>query len=349
MTCFAPCGLALIVAMQTPAAATESPDLKVVIDDTALDEDPDRGSSLERRRRRDPADVAPRFDPRPRLRDRDRDRRPARRSDAANDRPRLKDSDERPKRVTAIMRLKHIPAQDAATTLTKWMELESGVTGRSTATVVPVLITNRLMVTGEPSHLEQIETILRQLDQAPPQIQIKALLVHVSLPEDAADVDKLGSFKGDMDEIVGQLKEKGDVRVLAESELLAGDNQPAFVLVGNRVPRVTGTTNTGRGRTKSVNFENVGTILGVTARVADDERISLEVDVERSQLGPKNEGALLSADDDDEPRVQRIETLTVQTTATLRSGETAVLGGLVYQDERGRGQVVVLIQPTIRP
>lgn len=387
MTCFAPLGLALIVAMQSPTAesatATSVPDLNLAVDGKATDEDPDDRSPESQRARRDAGADAPReipdsdaaderpqdrdragedrprrrsadgADRRPRIRDRaGADRPPRRRSDSdvdvANDRPNARDTEGERQRVTVIQRLKHVPAKDTATTIAEWIDLESKLTDQNPPTVVPVVISNSLMVTGEPRQVREIDWLVRQLDQLPAQVQVKALLVSLSLPEDTADVSELGPFQGGISEIVTEMRQRGEVRVLAQADLLAGDNQPAFVMVGNRVPRITATTTSSRGRLNSVQLENVGTTVGVTARVADDERIALEIDVERSHLGPQSEGTPLAArEQEDVPRAQHVETVTVQTTATLRSGETAVLGGLVSKDERGRGQVLVLVQPTI--
>ena len=56
------------------------------------------------------------------------------------------------------------------------------------------------------------------------------------------------------------------------------------------MPRITGASVSSSGRVNNVEMENVGLILAVTARINDDGLVTMEVDLEKSQLGDADEG-----------------------------------------------------------
>ena len=114
------------------------------------------------------------------------------------------------------------------------------------------------------------------------------------------------------------------------------------------MPRVTGTTVSSRGRANSVTLENVGTILGVTGRVTDDNVVTLEIDLERSHLGSEDEGTPVAVSEEGSVvRTPHVKTLTVQTTVSLASGQTVLLGGMVHQTDQRWGELLLLLQPEI--
>jgi type II secretory pathway component GspD/PulD (secretin) len=254
-------------------------------------------------------------------------------------------------RETIVVRLDHVPALDVAETIKQWLESEEKATGQAVTTVVAVVVTNDLVISGSPEQLKTIRAVVRELDRPAPQIRLKAMLVELTLPEAPAllsgDTSADISNK-DFNEIVAQLKERGDLRVLAQPQLLCAENQPAFLQSGQRVPRVTGATSTSRGQTRQVTLENVGTILGVTARETEHDWVTLEIDLERSHLGSDDEGTTLATSEDGSVvRSPQVNTLNVQTTVSLRSGQTAVLGGMVYQTQQRWGELLLLLRPTL--
>ena len=73
------------------------------------------------------------------------------------------------------------------------------------------------------------------------------------------------------------------------------DNQPAFIQVGQRVPRVTATQTNQVGQIiNSITNEDVGLILGVTPRISPDGLVVMEIDAEKSELGLESEGVPIS-------------------------------------------------------
>ena len=130
--------------------------------------------------------------------------------------------------------------------------------------------------------------------------------------------------------LIRALKEARRLDVLSRPQVMTLDNQPAFVQVGSRVPRVQGVTVNQSGQVSNVTDVNVGLILGVTPRISPDGIVVMEVDAERSAVGPEDEGVPISVSATGEVvRQPLINTTTAQTTVSAVSGQTVVLGGLI--------------------
>lgn len=130
--------------------------------------------------------------------------------------------------------------------------------------------------------------------------------------------------------LVRALKECRRLDVLSRPQVMTLDNQPAFIQVGSRVPRVRGVQTNQTGQTSNVIDENVGLILAVTPRVTPDNLVVMEIDAEKSALGPEAEGVPISISaTGDVVRQPVINTTTAQTTISATTGQTVVLGGLI--------------------
>ena len=131
--------------------------------------------------------------------------------------------------------------------------------------------------------------------------------------------------------LIRALQESRRLEVLSRPQVRTLDNQSAFIQVGQRVPRITASNITEGGlQTNTVELENVGLILGVTPRISPDGMVVMEVDAEKSQLGPEEEGIPITVSVDGSViRSPRIDTRTAQATVSAASGETIILGGLI--------------------
>ena len=128
------------------------------------------------------------------------------------------------------------------------------------------------------------------------------------------------------------LRESRRVDVLSRPQIRTLDNQPAYIQVGQRVPRIVGSTVNQNGQSNSVTLENVGLILGVTPRVSPDGTVVMEIDAEKSSLGPEQEGIPVAVSVDGTViRSPRVDTTTAQATVSATDGETIVLGGLITE------------------
>ena len=339
-------------------------------------------------------------------------------------------------RKNTVYRLKNAPAVDVALAINNFLRSERQAQEISPGTlspfeqierevvVVPEPVGNRLIVSATPRYFEEIEKLIEQLDEPPPQVVIQVLIAEVSLE----NIDEFGVELGLQDSILfdrglldnlitttrttnlstpagivttteeiiqsatnepgfafnnNPLGNSGSQKSLATSNTVGGqglsnfavgrvngelgfgglvlsassesismllraledckrlevlsrpqvrtlDNQPAFIQVGQRVPRIVGSTVNQNGQSNAITLENVGLILGVTPRISPDGAVVMEVDAERSALGPESDGIPVSiAPDGSVIRSPRIDTTTAQATVSASSGETIILGGLI--------------------
>jgi len=125
------------------------------------------------------------------------------------------------------------------------------------------------------------------------------------------------------------------MEILSRPQVMTLDNQPAFIQVGERVPRITGTSINQVGQVNSVALENVGLILGVTPRISPEGMVVMEIDAEKSDVGPEIEGIPVSVSSQGQViRSPRVNITTAQTTVSAASGQTIVIGGLITTDNR---------------
>ena len=133
--------------------------------------------------------------------------------------------------------------------------------------------------------------------------------------------------------LIRALQESRRIEILGRPQIRTLDNQPAFIQVGQVVPYILNSTITQFGQTNAIAFRDVGLIIGVTPRISPDGTVVMEVDAEKSRLGPEEQGIPISAANDGTIiRAPTIDTTRAQTTVSAASGETIVLGGLITKD-----------------
>lgn len=137
------------------------------------------------------------------------------------------------------------------------------------------------------------------------------------------------------------LQETRRMEVLSRPQVLTLDNQPAFIQVGQRVPRIIGSIVNQNGQQNNIALENVGLIIGVTPRISPEGNVVMEIDAEKSSLGPETEGIPVSvANNGTIIRSPRVDTTTAQATVLAADGETIILGGLITKSTRERHRKV---------
>jgi type II secretion system protein D len=130
--------------------------------------------------------------------------------------------------------------------------------------------------------------------------------------------------------LIRALQQSQRAQILSRPQIQTMDNQPAFVQVGAKVPRIQGQTVTNNNVTQDVVDVNVGVILGVTPRVTPDGMVVMEIDAEKSEVGPDETAIVIGTDTNGNPILSpQILTNLAQTTITARSGQTVILGGLI--------------------
>ena len=133
--------------------------------------------------------------------------------------------------------------------------------------------------------------------------------------------------------LIRALRETRRLDVLSRPQVMTLDNQPAFVQVGQRVPRIAGSTINQVGQVNDIVLENVGLILAVTPRVSPDGMVVMEVDAEKSAIS-NDPGVVVAVNSEGDPVTSPIfDTTTAQTTVSAASGQTIILGGLITRSD----------------
>lgn len=128
-------------------------------------------------------------------------------------------------------------------------------------------------------------------------------------------------------------KEDSDTNLLANPRIRARNHEKAKILIGDRVPNITSTSNATGFVSESINYVDVGLKLDVepTVYLNDDVaiKISLEVSNIVSQLKTQS-GSV----------AYQIGTRTASTVLRLKDGENQVLAGLINDEDRSTANKV---------
>lgn len=115
----------------------------------------------------------------------------------------------------------------------------------------------------------------------------------------------------------------GNAKIIARPRILAQSGQPASILTGDAIPILTAVVVAGSGSVTSqqVNYVNVGVNLQIQPRVSSDGFVTSHIYSEVSSVTQFVSG------------VPQISQRTASTTASVRDGESFVIGGLLQDNE----------------
>ena len=128
--------------------------------------------------------------------------------------------------------------------------------------------------------------------------------------------------------ILDFLKSDTETKLIAKPSLRVAEGEEASILIGDRVPIPTTTFNTSNTIGSSIvpitsfTYQNVGITVRVKPRVHHNKEVTLQVEVEISQLS----GSVETSAGQNQPI---IGTRTITTVIRLRDGETNLLAGLI--------------------
>ncbi|HYC03319.1 MAG TPA: type II secretion system secretin GspD [Azospirillaceae bacterium] len=238
------------------------------------------------------------------------------------------------------------------------------------ARIVADIQNNALLILASVEEYRLIDEALKKLDVVPMQVMIEATIAEVTLNDalrygvqsflknNSGDLQggftlsenslrpgaQLPGFNlilsrfGDPRAVLSALSEVTDVRVVSSPQLVVRDNYWATLTVGDKVPLVTRqTTDTTVPNAPTVNnieYQDTGVILEVMPRITQGGAVALEVSQEVSSVNRNaNTGALT-------PTISR---RAIDTSVSVRSGQTVVLGGLISDSETaGRSGIPLL-------
>ena len=125
-----------------------------------------------------------------------------------------------------------------------------------------------------------------------------------------------------------------NVRVLSAPEIVAKNDEPAYINVGNRIPILSGTSNTGTTTNNNsttvadVQYQDTGVKLTVTPHITAGNEVSMEIRQEVSKA-LKNVGEQ-SLSNIDSPIIQQRD---LQTMLIVPDGDTVLMGGMIETSE----------------
>lgn len=154
------------------------------------------------------------------------------------------------------------------------------------------------------------------------------------------NADRIGVGLGSLD--VKAHGETGDVNVLANPKIRAKNREKAKILIGDKIPIITSSTNPSSNFvSETVQYQDVGLKLEVEPNITLDDEVSMKVGLEVSSLGKEVRTTNSVA--------YQIGTRMANTVLKLKDGETQLLAGLISKDDRastvgvpGLGEIPVL-------
>jgi len=126
------------------------------------------------------------------------------------------------------------------------------------------------------------------------------------------------------------LEQKGKLKLISKPSIQVVENEEAKILVGSQVPVASGLDpETGQVQ---VSQQDIGTELNIIPQITQDGHVVMVVKVERSAIG-------------DEVTIQgepyfTIDKRNAASQVRVKNGETVVIGGMVFEDERKTQQSV---------
>jgi general secretion pathway protein D len=125
-----------------------------------------------------------------------------------------------------------------------------------------------------------------------------------------------------------------DSNILANPRIRVRNKEKAKVLIGDRVPVITVTTNTnGLQASDSVNYVDVGLKLDVEPNIYLDDEVAIKINLEVSNVVRE----VISKSG---TQAYQIGTRSAATTLRLKDGETQVLAGLINDEDRSSANKV---------
>lgn len=155
-----------------------------------------------------------------------------------------------------------------------------------------------------------------------------------------------GNLNFNIDGFINFLETKGNTKTISNPKVMALNNQPAIITVGDVVNYrlQTDIDNSDTGTTK-VTYEQystfVGVLLNITPTISDDGKIML-------RINPSLSGFKYKQDDTYEASLNRVKApdtneKKISTVVTANSGDTVILGGIIEQEKSKNNTSVPLL------
>ena len=126
------------------------------------------------------------------------------------------------------------------------------------------------------------------------------------------------------------IAQAGKAEVLSRPSILARNNQPATISLGQQIPLITATRfDAVNGQINTVTYQNVGIILSVTPFITGDGMVEMIVSPQTSEIADKSQwvpiGSGVSA--------PVINSRSADTVVVVPDGQTVIIGGLMQRSK----------------
>ena len=216
--------------------------------------------------------------------------------------------------------------------------------------VVADVDSNSLIVLTASRNFERVKAMLNDLDKPVPQVLIKVLIAEVTHEKnDDVGVDVSVLTKGTLKSIVTDfgvtsatgglitkivntdlsatlraLQTLGKLDILSRPYIMASDNQLSSITVGQEVPFIINSRTTDTGQTiNTIQYQDIGIILNVTAHINDEGLVIMDVAPEVSSLTGTT---VPIAENVSAPVFAK---RSAQSRVGVKDGQTIVIGGLM--------------------
>ena len=234
--------------------------------------------------------------------------------------------------------------------------MQPNVGGMETAgiRIVPSDENNLILIMASPAEYSVISNALKQMDMAPRMVLIEAALAEVTLTNElrhgvswifengtnniALSTSGSGpaqqfpgfsySYTGisNVRAVLNALEGITDVNVVSYPKLMALNNHPATIQIGDEVPvpiqSSVSSSNPDAPIVNSVEYRDTGVILTVTPRINEGGLVILEISQEISDVVETTSSGI------DAPTIQQRK---IESTVAVQDGQTIALGGLIRQ------------------
>ncbi len=244
----------------------------------------------------------------------------------------------------------------------------AGISANLQVRIVADEATNALLIRASARDYRQLLTTISQLDMAPLQVMVSAVIAQVTLndetrfgvdwsrvAEDAALVPARGTGETNFIQAVNGLMFtrsfldgaarveatleaialNNEVRLLARPSLLVTNNQEGEIQIGAEVPIEAGQSiGTGGFSTTNIQYRPTGIELFITPQINEDGVVTLTIRQVLSSVDSAASGV------NNNPVFNNQE---ISTTVVVNNGENIVLGGLIQTDNESLGRGVPLL------
>lgn len=219
---------------------------------------------------------------------------------------------------------------------------------------------NSLIITGSPHYFKQVRQAMLELDSAPLQVLVEAKIMELTLSDDLkygiewylqgsrANTQTTGSLDfgtrglgvtapgfsyvleraGQVRAALNALAGDSRLKVLSSPSLMVLNNQTASILVGDEVPvptrQVISNISPEAPTINEIEYRNTGILLTVTPRVNSGGMVTMDINQEVSSVTRNTVSQI------DAPTIQQRQ---LNSTVSIQSGQTVVLGGLIREQQ----------------